>query len=147
MKNLNDERLMLLNKLIKFAETCDITAFEGFYFPLLRSPQQQVALKPGLHGVYCPVFIAIIPIFIRRYVQAQPPLSDWSRPRAGCSGRIFNGRNQCPDCPDFDAFLVDARGTLRSLLLARYGKIICKTNLGVPNAPPPASQTTVADPT
>ena len=108
-QNLTDDRTNLMHKLMKAAETCDVKAFEAFYFPLLHTLQRQIISASILEEVYPPLYIDVLTSCIQRYVQLEPPSSNWVRPRAGCKGRMFNGKNQCPDCPDLDAFLVNAR--------------------------------------
>lgn len=99
-KDLTDQFMSVYVKLIHEASGCDLVAFDAFYFPLLSALIIRQTRQTGLLQKHKTLFRGILSLYIKRYVQVEPPAGSWARDPEGCGG-------SCHDCESLDKFLMD----------------------------------------
>ena len=109
---INQSRL-IVEKLFQAASTCELIAFNNFYFPLLSKLTDQIITKPNILPDYQVLFQNVLSTYIKRYVQAKPKANDLTRPPAGC------GSLRCPDCRTLDIFLSDPKQTSKGFPVSK----------------------------
>ena len=95
-ESLRTEALDVIGKLEEEAASTELTAFEGFFLPLLGALIR--CQIPSSAQRYQTLFREILLEYGRCYVQVEPRSGDWARDAEGCG---------CSDCNRLDRFLAD----------------------------------------
>lgn len=95
-ESLRMEALEVIGKLEQEAASTELTAFGGFFLPLLGGLIR--CQIPSSAQRYQRLFREILLAYARRYVQVEPRSGDWARDPEGCG---------CSDCNRLDRFLAD----------------------------------------
>ena len=105
---------LLLNRLLYSAETVHTFAFPAFFLPLLATLVTRLQSFPEKITLYVEFFRAVLEKYRLRYIQLEPPCSDWACSPEGCGGRY------CHDCEKLDEFLLDPTKEIERFPVANY---------------------------